>query len=142
MRRARRQSILYSLMLAGCAGILLPAPSRPPDRTIFSDEFSGRDLDRSRWNVIVTGETVNDEQQASVDSPETIAIVHDAAGAEGGALAIRTRYRPRFATPEGRKFDFNPKFLIVNQAIGGSYPQAVNGVSGRLTKECPRRPST
>jgi hypothetical protein len=23
----------------------------------------------------------------------------------------------------------NPKFLIVNQAIGGGYPQAVNGVS-------------
>ena len=54
----------------------------------------------------MTGETVNDEQQAYVDSPETIAIVHEAAGADGGALAIHTRYHRQFTTPEGRTFDF------------------------------------
>lgn len=101
-----RQSIFASLAFAGCAGILLLAHPRPTERAIFSEEFSGRELDRSKWNVIVTGETVNDEQQAYVDSPETIAIVHDAPGAEGGALAIRTRYKPHFTTREGPKFDF------------------------------------
>ena len=101
-----RQWILSSLLISSCAGILLPAHSRPAERTIFSDEFSGRELDRSKWNTIVTGETVNDEQQAYVDSPETIAIVHEAAGADGGALAIHTRYHRQFTTPEGRTFDF------------------------------------
>jgi beta-glucanase (GH16 family) len=98
--------ILCSLLIAGCAGMLLPAQSRPVERTIFADEFSGRELDRSKWNVIITGETVNDEQQAYVDSPDTIGIVHDSAGADGGALEIRTRYKPQFTTPEGRTFDF------------------------------------
>jgi len=75
---------------------------------LFSDEFSGPALDREKWNVIVTGETVNDEQQAYVDSPDTISIVTgDAAqGAENGALEIRSRYRPGFKTPEGKTFDF------------------------------------
>jgi beta-glucanase (GH16 family) len=100
------RGLLLVLLSAVSAASFFPAPSRPAERTIFSDEFSGRDLDRSKWNVIVTGETVNDEQQAYVDSPETIAIVDEAAGADGGALAVRTRYKPRFTTPEGRAFDF------------------------------------
>jgi beta-glucanase (GH16 family) len=100
-----RHWILCSLTIVGCAGILLPAQSQPAV-SIFSDEFSGRELDRSKWNVVITGETVNDEQQAYVDSPETITIVQDASGADAGALAIRTLYRPQFTTPEGRKFDF------------------------------------
>ena len=100
-----RQRILCSLMIIGCAGMLLPAQSQP-SVPIFSDEFSAHELDRSKWNVIITGETVNDEQQAYVDSPETIAIVQDAPDAEAGALAIRTRFTPQFTTPEGRKFDF------------------------------------
>jgi beta-glucanase (GH16 family) len=103
---AMRQSILCAVIIMGCAGMLLPAQSGSPVRTIFSDDFSGRQLDRSKWNVIVTGETVNDEQQAYVDSPETIGTVHDSPGADGGALAIRTRYKPRFTTPEGVRFDF------------------------------------
>ena len=30
-------------------------------RVSFFDDFSGPDLDRSRWNVMVTGRTVNNE---------------------------------------------------------------------------------
>ena len=77
-------------------------------RVSFFEDFSGPDLDRSRWNVIVTGRTVNNEQQAYVDSRETIEIVtgEAAAGAENGALAIRPRFRQGFVTPEGRTFDF------------------------------------
>lgn len=75
---------------------------------LFADEFDGAELDRSKWNVILTGQVFNNEQQAYVDSTDTITIVHgaDAAGAENGALAIRSRHKPQFATPEGRKFDF------------------------------------
>lgn len=77
-------------------------------RTIFFDDFSARELDRSKWNVIVTGTTVNDEQQAYVDSPDTVRLVsgEEASGAERGALEIRSRYQRGFKTPEGKTFDF------------------------------------
>jgi hypothetical protein len=94
--KARGACLVFAVVIVGSAGVFLPAQSLSSKRTIFADEFSGQTLDRAKWNVIVTGETVNDEQQAYVDSPETIAIVHDAAGAEGGALAIPTRYRAQF----------------------------------------------
>jgi beta-glucanase (GH16 family) len=79
--------------------------AKPP---VFLDEFSGVALDRSKWNVIVTGETVNDEQQAYVDSRDTLTLVNgDAAqGAVNGALEIRSRYTPGFVTPQGKTFDF------------------------------------
>ncbi len=83
-----------------------PQPSASP--VVFSDEFTGPALDGAKWNVVVSGETVNDEQQAYVDSAETIALVGAdiAVGASSGALAIRTRYKPGFTTPQGKKFDF------------------------------------
>src|SRR5262245_2271298 len=83
-------------------------PVQDSARIVFLDDFSGPELDRSKWNVIVTGRTVNNEQQAYVDDPETLAIVHgaDAQGADGGALLIHPRFRQGFATPEGRAFDF------------------------------------
>ncbi len=113
-----------------CAGVAAPfvfpaydvAANAPAD-TLFADEFNSPTLDRSRWNVIVTGDTYNDEQQAYVDSPDTLYIARgaEAAGADGGALAIHARYRPGFFTPDlkvgptgdrtaaarnARKFDF------------------------------------
>ncbi len=75
---------------------------------VFFDAFDGPVLDRAKWNVRVTGQTVNDEQQAYVDSPDTLFIAHgaEAEGASGGALVIQPRCRPGFLTPEGRRFDF------------------------------------
>ena len=76
-------------------------------RTIFFEDFAGPDLDRTRWNVEVTGRTVNNEQQAYVDSTETIALVTgpQAAGA-ANALLLRPLHRPGFKTSDGRSFDF------------------------------------
>jgi beta-glucanase (GH16 family) len=75
---------------------------------MFFDDFAGPRLDRSKWNVVVPNWTVNDEQQAYVDSPETIYIAQgDAAeGARNGALVIQPRFRPGFVTRAGKKFDF------------------------------------
>jgi beta-glucanase (GH16 family) len=100
MMRALAASLLAVLLLPSSA-----AP-QPSGKTIFFDDFSTPSLDRTKWNVIVTGRTVNDEQQAYVDSPETIALLPKADGATGGALAITARHRPGFATPQGRTFDF------------------------------------
>jgi beta-glucanase (GH16 family) len=75
---------------------------------IFFDDFSGTSLDRTKWNVRVTGGTVNNEQQAYVDSSLTIAIVHgaQAEGAENGALQLQPHFSPGWTTKEGKKFDF------------------------------------
>jgi len=81
------------------ATLLIPILPAAPAKTIFLDAFSGRELDRTHWNVIVTGRTVNNEQQAYVDSRDVLSV-------ENGALAIRPRYRAGFKTPEGRAFDF------------------------------------
>jgi beta-glucanase (GH16 family) len=78
----------------------------------FADDFSEAKLDRSRWNVEVTGRTVNNEQQAYVDSTETLYIVHDgplAQGAENdGVLVIHPRWRESYSSEStrGRKYDF------------------------------------
>lgn len=86
--------------LLGLPVALLALPQAPtPGRTVFFDDFSGSELDRSHWNVVVTGMHVNDEQQAYVDSPEVLQVAN-------GSLAIRPRFRPGFKTPEGRAFDF------------------------------------
>lgn len=68
-------------------------------RTLFEDEFSGSALDRAKWNVIVTGRTVNNEQQAYIDSTDVLDV-------GGGTLTIRPRFRAAFKTPEGNGFDF------------------------------------
>lgn len=75
---------------------------------IFFDDFAGPELDRSKWNVEVTGVWVNNEQQAYIDSDEVIYVARgrEAAGAGNGALVLQSRHRPGFITPEGRKFDF------------------------------------
>jgi beta-glucanase (GH16 family) len=82
-------------------------PAAEPE-TVFFDDFAGPVIDRSKWRVEITGRTVNNEQQAYVDSPETISIVRgdEAEGASNGALVLQARYRPGFLTPQKRKFDF------------------------------------
>jgi beta-glucanase (GH16 family) len=99
MMRTTAAGLLLALFLSGRA---------PGTRSaiVFFEDFSGPTLDRSKWNLNVTGRTVNDEQQAYVDSPDTIAILPNLADTTHGALAITARHRPGFKTPEGRAFDF------------------------------------
>jgi beta-glucanase (GH16 family) len=91
-----------------CSSVKKANVTNSREEIIFFDDFSAPTLDRSKWNVRVTGNTVNNEQQAYVDSSATIAIVHgaDAQGAENGALVLQPRFSPGFITKEGKKFDF------------------------------------
>jgi beta-glucanase (GH16 family) len=77
--------------------------SRSDDDLIFFDDFGGGRLDRESWNIHVTGSVVNDEQQAYVDSPETIYVERD--GPENHMLVLHARHRPGFVTAEGQRFD-------------------------------------
>jgi beta-glucanase (GH16 family) len=75
---------------------------------LFFDDFTSDVLDRSRWNVEVTGSIYNNEQQAYVDSPETIYIEKNNGVSQdaNGVLVIHPRHCPGFVTPEGNTFDF------------------------------------
>lgn len=75
---------------------------------IFWDDFSSGQLDRTKWNVRTTGKVVNNEQQAYVDSSETIYIaqIPENADVEQNVLVLQPRYRPGYTTFDGQRFDF------------------------------------
>lgn len=101
--------IISSVLLTACSPASKTMDSNNTGETIiFFDDFSGDSLDRTKWNVRVTGGVVNNEQQAYVDSSLTVAIVKgkDAEGAANGALVLQPRYAPGFVTRDGKKFDF------------------------------------
>lgn len=99
---------IFLLFLVGCASATKSTNTTVEGETIFFDGFDSVALDRNKWNVRVTGRTVNNEQQAYVDSALTIYIAtgSQAEGASGGALVLHPRYSQGFTTPEGRNFDF------------------------------------
>ena len=72
---------------------------------IFEDDFGGEGLDRTTWNVRVTGPVFNDEQQAYVDSTETVYLTDDAGATGGRCLALHPRLRPGTTTADGASFD-------------------------------------
>nr|WP_294944491.1 glycoside hydrolase family 16 protein [uncultured Mucilaginibacter sp.] len=74
--------------------------------TLFFEDFSGHTLNRSKWNVEVTGNTVNQEQQAYVDSAATIFMEHKVEGAKNGALLLKAVYKPGHTSKEQKKYDF------------------------------------
>ena len=83
-------------------------PKVSKSTVVFFDDFSTPALDRSKWNVIVTGFNVNDEKQAYADSSATLYTVKGARaeGAKNGALVIEPVYHRGYVTPDGQKFDF------------------------------------
>ncbi|MBC7417453.1 MAG: glycoside hydrolase family 16 protein [Pedobacter sp.] len=80
----------------------------PPEKVIFFDDFSGKQLDRKKWNVEVTGMHFNNELQAYVDSATTIFIAHGEAaeGAANGALVLQPHISEGYKTKDGQRFDF------------------------------------
>ncbi len=113
--------------LAFAAPLWQTSHAQQPGRTLFFDDFTTRELDRSRWTPEVWGHTVNNEQQAYIDAPEVIAAVEGdaAAGAESGALAITARHRAGFvAEKTGRTFDFVSGRLITRGKFEFTYGTA------------------
>ncbi|MBS1524802.1 MAG: glycoside hydrolase family 16 protein [Bacteroidetes bacterium] len=95
------------LLIAGLALTQLCHAQTKHD-TVFFEDFNENSLDRSKWNVEVTGNTVNDEQQAYVDSSSVLYFVkgREAEGAKNGALVIQARWHPGYTSKEGKKYDF------------------------------------
>src|SRR5215510_14646072 len=90
-------AVFCSLFFIQCSSSKAVSAEKEPGReVVFFDDFSGTSLDRTKWNVRVTGGTVNNEQQAYVDSSLTISIVHgkESKGAENGALILKPHFSP------------------------------------------------
>jgi beta-glucanase (GH16 family) len=102
--------IFLSLIFAGIfvAGHVGAQQTAPKTDTVFFEDFNENTLDRAKWNVEVTGNTVNNEQQAYVDSPATISLVKGPAaeGATNGALLLKAVYHPGYTSDENKKYDF------------------------------------
>lgn len=96
-----------AFVLVQCSPAKKSYISKDESQVIFFDDFSDS-LDRSKWNVVITGGTVNNEQQAYVDSSSAIYIAKgaEAEGADNGALVLQPRFSAGFTTKEGKKFDF------------------------------------
>lgn len=75
-------------------------------KLLFFDDFRSGQLDRSKWNVRTTGNIVNNEQQAYIDSPETIYVAREGSDADNNVLVLQARHRPGYTTSDGQSFDF------------------------------------
>lgn len=67
--------------------------------TVFYESFNAQTLDRGKWNVEITGRTVNNEQQAYVDSASILTQAD-------GLLHIKPTYHPGYISNQQKKYDF------------------------------------
>jgi beta-glucanase (GH16 family) len=84
-------------------------PDQRQHEVLFYDDFSGTELDQTQWNIKVSGTIANNEQQAYVNSRETIYLQssdQDSGVSSGGILVIQALNQPNFTTPEGKVLDF------------------------------------
>ena len=75
--------------------------------TLFFDDFSGSQLDRTKWNVQGPDFWVNNEQQIYVDTSATVFTVKgEDAGGVDDALVLKALYTPDFLNFQDHDFDF------------------------------------
>lgn len=98
----------YIITAIATLSVITSVKAQTKTDTVFFEDFNEQTLDRSKWNVEITGHTVNDEQQAYVDSAATLYLVkgNAASGATNGALVIQPLYRPGYTSKQGNKYDF------------------------------------
>jgi beta-glucanase (GH16 family) len=88
---------VYLLILT--LSLPLIAAAQHKTDTLFFESFNAKTLNRSKWNVEVTGRTVNREQQAYVDSTAVLAQVN-------GELVIKPIYHPGYTSNMQKQYDF------------------------------------
>lgn len=92
----------------GVSGASAAAAQAEGERIIFADEFDAPALDRSLWTPEGPTFWVNNEQQAYIDSTDTIRLLPagEIPDSDGGVLELRALYQPGYETPTGRMADF------------------------------------
>lgn len=111
MNGIARVSTIAALALLATTGVQADnhaeaAAEAEARKLVFAEEFNTGALDRDKWNVVGMEFWVNNEQQAYLDSPDTIQFADDVEGADGGALVLRPVYRPGVDKREDRNADF------------------------------------
>lgn len=86
---------LFLFTLCLCA----TASAQHKTDTLFYESFNGKALDRIKWNVEVTGRTVNNEQQAYIDSSIVLAQVN-------GSLVIKPVFHAGYTSNQQKQYDF------------------------------------
>lgn len=96
---------LFATLLAHPVFAEVEAGDGAERKILFEDNFDGDALDRTKWNVVGPEFWVNNEQQAYLDSTDTIHIA-DAAEDVDGVLMLQPQFSKGFVTPTGRTADF------------------------------------
>jgi beta-glucanase (GH16 family) len=89
--------IIFAILFIAGLGTAAQAQQKPD--TIFYESFNAKVLNRDKWNVEVTGRTVNNEQQAYVDSANVLALIN-------GVLCIQPVYHPGYISNQQKQYDF------------------------------------
>ena len=119
-------AVLNVAVAAGAPAQTTGDDTAPDEEVLFADEFDAPELDRSLWSVVGPSFWVNNEQQAYIDSPDTIRFLPpgEIEGSDGGVLELRSRYRPGFETPDGRTVDFVSGRIDTRGAFDFTYGRA------------------
>lgn len=123
MKRFNIFQIFISLFCVLILQLQLDAQSNK--KVLFFDDFTSANLDRSKWNVIITGDHFNDELQAYIDSSSTLFV-------ENGCLVFRPQYSPGFITKDGKRFDFTSARITTQNKFDFAYGTAEAKI--KLTK--------
>jgi len=123
MKRSNIFRVIISLSFILILQLQLVAQSNK--KVLFFDDFSSASLDRSKWNVIITGDHFNDELQAYIDSASTLFV-------ENGCLVFRPQYTPGFITKDGKRFDFTSARITTQNKFDFAYGTAEAKI--KLTK--------
>jgi len=123
MKRFNIFQIFISLFCVLILQLQLDAQSNK--KVLFFDDFTSANLDRSKWNVIITGDHFNDELQAYIDSASTLFV-------ENGCLVFRPQYSPGFITKDGKRFDYTSARITTQNKFDFAYGTAEAKI--KLTK--------
>jgi beta-glucanase (GH16 family) len=123
MKFVNRLKIGFCFLLITSFGLVLNA--QKPRKVIFYDDFSKPSIDRTKWNVVVTGDHFNDELQAYIDSASTLYI-------DKGNLVLRPQFSPGFMTKDGKQFDFTSARINTHNKFDFTYGKAEARI--KLTK--------
>jgi beta-glucanase (GH16 family) len=86
---------LFILTLCGA----LAVSAQQKIDTLFYESFNSKSLDRTKWNVEITGNTVNNEQQAYVDSAKVLSQID-------GLLVIKPVFHAGYISNQQKQYDF------------------------------------
>lgn len=105
-----------------------PTPSPSPTTIAFAEEFNSGQLNSTIWKAEGPSFWVNNELQAYVSSPDTIALRSDVAGADGGVLVLK----PKWAQGQDPRSDRNADFQSGRIHTRGAYEFTYGKAEARI----------